>query len=66
MILEDESQSSDGITMKIVEVPSFVSIQDKIAVLNIWLTDIQNEGYNIISTKPYGDNAFIVEVRLQG
>lgn len=59
-------EASNGITTRIVEVPTHVSIQDKIAVLNIWLSNIQEEGYNILSTKPYGDNAFIVEVRLRG
>lgn len=61
-----EEPISDGITTRIIEVPSTVSIQDKILVLNIYLKEIQNEGYNILSTRPYGDGAFLIEVRLQG
>ena len=62
----EEEQASDGVTTRIVEVPGSVSLQDKILVLNVHLKDVQNEGYNILSTRPYGDNAFIIEVRLQG
>ena len=62
----EEETASDGITTRIVEVPKSVSIQDKIMVLNIFLRDIQNEGYNILSTRPYGESAFLIEVRLQG
>ena len=38
------------IKIKFVEVPSGVSIQDKIALLNLWINDMQRNGINILST----------------
>lgn len=53
----------NGIESRVVEVPALASVNDKILILNIWQRQLQSEGWNIISTKPYGDNAFIMEVR---
>lgn len=53
----------NGIEERYVEVPPLASVGDKILILNIWLRQLQSEGWNIISTKPYNDNAFILEVR---
>ena len=53
----------NGIDTKVVEVPVNASVQDKILILKLWQTELQEDGYNILSTRPYGDNAFIMEIR---
>ena len=38
------------IQKKFIEVPTGVNLQDKIALLNVWLSDMQRNGFNILST----------------
>lgn len=38
------------ILTKFIEVPSGVNIQDKIALLNVWVSDMQRNGIAILST----------------
>lgn len=38
------------ILTKFIEVPVGVSIQDKILLLNVWVSDMQRNGINIMST----------------
>jgi hypothetical protein len=54
---------TNGIETKVVEVPLTASVQDKILILSLWQRQLQSEGWNILSTRPYGDNAFVMEVR---
>ena len=53
----------NGIETVVVEVPLNGTVQEKIDILRIWQKNLQEEGYNILSTKPYGDNSFIMEIR---
>ena len=41
---------SNLIHIKFVEVPPGISLQDKLAILNIWINDMQRNGINILST----------------
>ena len=38
------------IRIKFIEVPYGITLQDKLSLLNIWITDMQRNGINIIST----------------
>lgn len=37
------------IKIKFVEVPEFITLQDKLRYLNLWMNDMQRNGINIIS-----------------
>lgn len=38
------------ILTKFIEVPSGISFQDKISLLNVWVSDMQRNGISILST----------------
>ncbi len=38
------------IQSKFIEVPTGINIQDKMMFLNIWISDMQRNGINILST----------------
>jgi len=58
-----EGAISNGIESVSVMVPANASVQDKILILSMWQKEYQEAGYNIISTKPYTDDSFIMEIR---
>ena len=51
------------ILTKLIEVPENFTLQEKIALLNLELTEMQEAGYIVLSSKPYTDSSFIIEYR---
>jgi len=59
------------IQTKFIEVPNGISLADKVALLNVWISDMQRNGFNILSTNSHRQenidgtlsDGFIIEYR---